>query len=149
MVGADRRQASERRWRDGELLGEVIRVWCASTEISWLPTALRLARPSPLGASLSPSPAPHRVPLFPRAPRSTTVAAVLIGSVRKTLARTLLLVVSMGFGVVRPTLGGITARVGALVRTHHPYLTSTSTSTSTKFTRTSRAFRRTRSPNAR
>lgn len=49
-------------------------------------------------------------------PYSTTVAAVLIGSVRKTLSRTLLLVVAMGFGVVRPTLGGISLRVLALVR---------------------------------
>ena len=44
-------------------------------------------------------------------PYATTVAAVLIGAARKTLLRMLLLVVAMGFGVVRPTLGGLSAQV--------------------------------------
>lgn len=35
-------------------------------------------------------------------------------AVKKTVSRVLLLVVSMGYGVVRPTLGGITYRVAAL-----------------------------------
>mmetsp|Transcript_63656 Transcript_63656/g.201285 ORF Transcript_63656/g.201285 Transcript_63656/m.201285 type:complete len:304 (+) Transcript_63656:851-1762(+) len=47
-------------------------------------------------------------------PYLNTMCAVLLGSVRKTLSRMLILVVSMGFGVVRPTLGGITRKVLAL-----------------------------------
>ena len=37
--------------------------------------------------------------------------AVLISSARKTVSRSLVLVVSMGYGVVRPTLGGLTKKV--------------------------------------
>lgn len=44
-------------------------------------------------------------------PMGITLWAVTFSSVKKTLSRLLLLVVSMGFGVVRPTLGGITSRV--------------------------------------
>ncbi|XWS13043.1 hypothetical protein CRYUN_Cryun36dG0003400 [Craigia yunnanensis] len=44
-------------------------------------------------------------------PMSITLWAVTFGSVKKTLSRLLLLVVSMGFGVVRPTLGGLTSKV--------------------------------------
>ena len=40
-----------------------------------------------------------------------TLSAMTFGSVKKTLFRLLLLVVSMGFGVVRPTLGGLTSKV--------------------------------------
>ncbi|KAF3447920.1 hypothetical protein FNV43_RR08627 [Rhamnella rubrinervis] len=44
-------------------------------------------------------------------PMGITLWAVTFSSVKKTLSRLLLLVVSMGFGVVKPTLGGITTRV--------------------------------------
>ncbi|XP_022721882.1 transmembrane protein 87B-like [Durio zibethinus] len=44
-------------------------------------------------------------------PMVITLWAVTFGSVKKTLSRLLLLVVSMGFGVVRPTLGGLTSKV--------------------------------------
>ncbi|KAK0584224.1 hypothetical protein LWI29_009518 [Acer saccharum] len=44
-------------------------------------------------------------------PMGITLWAVTFTSVKKTLSRLLLLVVSMGYGVVRPTLGGITTRV--------------------------------------
>lgn len=44
-------------------------------------------------------------------PMGITLWAVTCSSVKKTLSRLLLLVVSMGFGVVRPTLGVITSRV--------------------------------------
>lgn len=47
-------------------------------------------------------------------PYVTTVAAVLISSARKTVSRSLVLVVSMGYGVVRPTLGGLTKKVISL-----------------------------------
>ncbi|XP_061369495.1 uncharacterized protein LOC133312342 [Gastrolobium bilobum] len=49
-------------------------------------------------------------------PMGITLWAVTFTSVKKTLSRLLLLVVSMGFGVVRPTLGGskITSRVALL-----------------------------------
>ena len=40
-----------------------------------------------------------------------TVWAVTVGAIRKTLSRLLVLVVAMGFGVVRPTLGGLTRKV--------------------------------------
>lgn len=40
-----------------------------------------------------------------------TLWAVTFGAVKKTVSRCLLLVVSMGYGVVRPTLGGLTLRV--------------------------------------
>eukprot|EP00897_Mesotaenium_endlicherianum_P005253 jgi/Mesen1/4756/ME000242S03931 len=44
-------------------------------------------------------------------PVGITIWAVLLGAVRKTVSRLLILVVSMGFGVVRPTLGGLTSKV--------------------------------------
>ncbi|XP_062003817.1 uncharacterized protein LOC133721266 [Rosa rugosa] len=44
-------------------------------------------------------------------PMGITLWAVTFRSVKKTLSRLLLLVVSMGFGVVKPTLGGITPKV--------------------------------------
>lgn len=44
-------------------------------------------------------------------PMGITLWAVTFSSVKKTLSRLLLLVVSMGYGVVKPTLGGITSRV--------------------------------------
>ncbi|XP_030516251.2 transmembrane protein 87B-like [Rhodamnia argentea] len=44
-------------------------------------------------------------------PMGITIWAVTFTAVKKTLSRLLLLVVSMGYGVVRPTLGGITSRV--------------------------------------
>ncbi|KAK3444800.1 hypothetical protein EUGRSUZ_A00763, partial [Eucalyptus grandis] len=46
-----------------------------------------------------------------RRPMGITMWAVTFTAVKKTLSRLLLLVVSMGYGVVRPTLGGITSRV--------------------------------------
>ncbi|CAN0846923.1 Transmembrane protein 87B [Linum grandiflorum] len=46
-----------------------------------------------------------------RRPMGVTLWAVTFTTVKKTLSRLLLLVVSMGFGVVRPTLGGITSKV--------------------------------------
>ena len=47
-------------------------------------------------------------------PYGTTVAAVLLGAVRKTLSRCLLLVAAMGFGIVRPTLGDAAPRIALL-----------------------------------
>ncbi|ESQ29266.1 hypothetical protein EUTSA_v10023415mg [Eutrema salsugineum] len=44
-------------------------------------------------------------------PMVVTLWAVTFASIKKTLSRLLLLVVSMGYGVVKPTLGGITSRV--------------------------------------
>ncbi|KAK9289299.1 hypothetical protein L1049_007454 [Liquidambar formosana] len=44
-------------------------------------------------------------------PLGVTLWAVTFTAVKKTLSRLLLLVVSMGYGVVRPTLGGITSKV--------------------------------------
>ncbi|KAF5737296.1 transmembrane protein 87B [Tripterygium wilfordii] len=44
-------------------------------------------------------------------PMGITLWAVTFTTVKKTLSRLLLLVVSMGFGVVKPTLGGITSKV--------------------------------------
>ncbi|XP_030930744.1 uncharacterized membrane protein YHL071W-like [Quercus lobata] len=46
-----------------------------------------------------------------RRPMGITLWAVTFSSVKKTLSRLLLLVVSMGYGVVKPTLGGLTSRV--------------------------------------
>lgn len=40
-----------------------------------------------------------------------TTLVVTIGAIRKTVARILMLSVSMGYGVVRPTLGGLTSKV--------------------------------------
>ncbi|GJN07972.1 hypothetical protein PR202_ga25853 [Eleusine coracana subsp. coracana] len=47
-------------------------------------------------------------------PMGITLWAVTFTAVKKTISRLLLLVVSMGYGVVLPTLGGITSRVAAL-----------------------------------
>jgi hypothetical protein len=47
-------------------------------------------------------------------PMGITLWAVTFTAVKKTVSRLLLLVVSMGYGVVRPTLGGITYKVAAL-----------------------------------
>ncbi|KAF5180410.1 Transmembrane protein 87a [Thalictrum thalictroides] len=44
-------------------------------------------------------------------PISITVWAVTFGTVKKTIARVIILIVSMGYGVVRPTLGGLTSKV--------------------------------------
>jgi Lung seven transmembrane receptor len=44
-------------------------------------------------------------------PVLTTVWAVFLGCVRKTLSRMLVLVVSMGFGVVLPYLGAMQRKV--------------------------------------
>lgn len=44
-------------------------------------------------------------------PMGITLWAVTFSSVKKTLSRLLLLVVSMGYGVVKPTLGGLTSKV--------------------------------------
>ncbi|CAB4315374.1 unnamed protein product [Prunus armeniaca] len=49
-------------------------------------------------------------------PMGITLWAVTFSAVKKTLSRLLLLVVSMGFGVVKPTLGGITPKVGLIRR---------------------------------
>jgi len=47
-------------------------------------------------------------------PMGITIWAVTFTAVKKTVSRLLLLVVSMGYGIVLPTLGGITSRVAAL-----------------------------------
>ncbi|KAL5974810.1 Transmembrane protein 87A [Asimina triloba] len=47
-------------------------------------------------------------------PMGITWWAVTFSAIKKTVSRLLLLVVSMGYGVVRPTLGGITSRVAIL-----------------------------------
>lgn len=47
-------------------------------------------------------------------PMGITLCAVTFTDVKKTLSRLLLLVVSMGYGVVRPTLGGISSKVTLL-----------------------------------
>ncbi|XP_065871095.1 uncharacterized protein [Euphorbia lathyris] len=44
-------------------------------------------------------------------PVAITTWVVTVGAVRKTLARLLVLSISMGYGVVRPTLGGLTSKV--------------------------------------
>ncbi|CAN1827969.1 Transmembrane protein 87A [Linum perenne] len=44
-------------------------------------------------------------------PTGTTVWAVTFGTVKRTVARLIILIVSMGYGVVRPTLGGLTSKV--------------------------------------
>ncbi|XP_002971001.2 transmembrane protein 87B [Selaginella moellendorffii] len=46
-----------------------------------------------------------------RRPMGITAWAVTIGAMRKTVSRLLVLIVSMGYGVVKPTLGGITSKV--------------------------------------
>lgn len=47
-------------------------------------------------------------------PYGITVWAVVLGALRKTVSRLLILVVAMGFGVVRPTLGGLSGKVVGL-----------------------------------
>ncbi|KAI7985800.1 Transmembrane protein 87A [Camellia lanceoleosa] len=48
-------------------------------------------------------------------PTGTTVWAVTFGSVKRTVSRLIILMVAMGYGVVRPTLGGLTSKnVGAI-----------------------------------
>lgn len=47
-------------------------------------------------------------------PADITLWAVSVGTIRKTVSHCLILIVSMGYGVVRPTLGGLTSRVVAL-----------------------------------
>ncbi|XP_043713628.1 transmembrane protein 87A-like isoform X1 [Telopea speciosissima] len=44
-------------------------------------------------------------------PIGITTWVVTIGAIRKTISRVLILSVSMGYGVVRPTLGGLTSKV--------------------------------------
>ncbi|KAL6972627.1 hypothetical protein U1Q18_026802 [Sarracenia purpurea var. burkii] len=44
-------------------------------------------------------------------PTGTTVWAVTFGTVKRTVSRLIILMVSMGYGVVRPTLGGLTSKV--------------------------------------
>lgn len=44
-------------------------------------------------------------------PMGITLWAVTFSAVKKTVSRLLLLVVSMGYGVMRPTLGGITSKI--------------------------------------
>lgn len=44
-------------------------------------------------------------------PRGITFWAVTFGAVKRTVARIVMLIVSMGYGVVRPTLGGLTSKV--------------------------------------
>ncbi|RVW52128.1 Transmembrane protein 87A [Vitis vinifera] len=44
-------------------------------------------------------------------PTATTIWAVTFGTVKRTVARLIILMVSMGYGVVRPTLGGLTSKV--------------------------------------
>ncbi|XVF45732.1 hypothetical protein PTKIN_Ptkin02bG0230100 [Pterospermum kingtungense] len=47
-----------------------------------------------------------------------TTWVVTVGAIRKTLSRLLILSVSMGYGVVRPTLGGLTSKVLLLGATY-------------------------------
>lgn len=44
-------------------------------------------------------------------PTAITIWAVTFGTVKRTVARLIILMVSMGYGVVRPTLGGLTSKV--------------------------------------
>ncbi|GFP85733.1 transmembrane protein 87a [Phtheirospermum japonicum] len=44
-------------------------------------------------------------------PTGITLWAVTFGTVKRTVSRLIILVVSMGYGVVRPTLGGLTSKV--------------------------------------
>ncbi|KAK3220544.1 hypothetical protein Dsin_014514 [Dipteronia sinensis] len=44
-------------------------------------------------------------------PMGITAWAVTFGTVKRTVARLIILMVSMGYGVVRPTLGGLTSKV--------------------------------------
>ncbi|PKI41663.1 hypothetical protein CRG98_037970 [Punica granatum] len=47
-------------------------------------------------------------------PVGITIWAVTFGTVKRTVARLIILMVAMGYGVVRPTLGGITSKVAML-----------------------------------
>ncbi|KNA20374.1 hypothetical protein SOVF_053300 [Spinacia oleracea] len=47
-------------------------------------------------------------------PIGITVWAVTFGTIKRTVSRLLILMVSMGYGVVRPTLGGISSKVTML-----------------------------------
>ncbi|KAI5661500.1 hypothetical protein M9H77_20823 [Catharanthus roseus] len=51
-------------------------------------------------------------------PVGLTTWVVTIGAIRKTLSRLLILTVAMGFGVLRPTLGGLTTKVLLLGTTY-------------------------------
>ena len=44
-------------------------------------------------------------------PTGITIWAVTFGTVKRTVSRLIILMVSMGYGVVRPTLGGLTSKV--------------------------------------
>ncbi|KAF7843613.1 transmembrane protein 87A [Senna tora] len=44
-------------------------------------------------------------------PTGITIWAVTFGTVKRTVARLIILMVSMGYGVMRPTLGGLTSKV--------------------------------------
>ncbi|KAG6727528.1 hypothetical protein I3842_02G131500, partial [Carya illinoinensis] len=44
-------------------------------------------------------------------PTGITMWAVTFGAVKRTVARVIILMVAMGYGVVRPTLGGLTSKV--------------------------------------
>ncbi|XVF86930.1 hypothetical protein PTKIN_Ptkin18bG0080300 [Pterospermum kingtungense] len=44
-------------------------------------------------------------------PIGITFWAVTFGTIKRTIARIIILIVSMGYGVVRPTLGGLTSKV--------------------------------------
>ena len=44
-------------------------------------------------------------------PVGITTWVVTVGAIRKTVSRLLILSISMGYGVVRPTLGGLTSKV--------------------------------------
>ncbi|XP_057455047.1 uncharacterized protein LOC130746437 [Lotus japonicus] len=44
-------------------------------------------------------------------PTGITIWAVTFGTVKRTVARLIILIVAMGYGVVRPTLGGLTSKV--------------------------------------
>ncbi|XP_010537631.1 PREDICTED: transmembrane protein 87A [Tarenaya hassleriana] len=44
-------------------------------------------------------------------PTGITIWAVTFGTIKRTVARIIILIVSMGYGVVRPTLGGLTSKV--------------------------------------
>lgn len=44
-------------------------------------------------------------------PTGITIWAVTFGTVKRSISRLIILVVSMGYGVVRPTLGGLTSKV--------------------------------------
>lgn len=44
-------------------------------------------------------------------PMGITAWAVTFGTVKRTVARVIILMVAMGYGVVRPTLGGLTSKV--------------------------------------